>query len=52
MKNYGRTYWFTWGFLILAASFTGVASVKGAFFGGMVAAIGGFNTIFHNARDG
>ncbi|MEY3583332.1 MAG: hypothetical protein RJA48_415 [Verrucomicrobiota bacterium] len=39
MKNYGRTYWFTWGFLILAASFTGVASVKGAFFGGMVAAI-------------
>jgi hypothetical protein len=39
MKNYGRTYWFTWGFLILAASFTGVASVKGAFFGGLVAAI-------------
>lgn len=39
MKNYGRTYWFTWGFLILAASFTGVASLKGAFFGGMVAAI-------------
>lgn len=39
MKNYGRTYWFTWGFLILAASFTGVASLKGAFFGGMVAAL-------------
>lgn len=40
MKNYGRTYWFTWGFLILAASFTGVAtSLKGAFFGGLVAAL-------------
>jgi hypothetical protein len=40
MKNFGRTYWFTWGFLILAASFTGVASsVKAAFFGGMVAAL-------------
>lgn len=40
MKNYGRTYWFTWGFLILAASFTGVAaSVKAAFFGGMIAAL-------------
>jgi hypothetical protein len=40
MKNYGRTYWFTWGFLILAASFTGVSSsVKGAFFGGMIAAL-------------
>ncbi len=39
MKTYGRTYWFTWGFLILAASFTGVASVKSAFFGGMIAAL-------------
>jgi hypothetical protein len=39
MKNYGRTYWFTWGFLILAASFTGIASLQGAFFGGLVAAI-------------
>ena len=39
MKNYGRTYWFTWGFLILAAAFTGVASIKGAFFGGLVAAV-------------
>ncbi|MCX6919037.1 MAG: hypothetical protein NTX41_07045 [Verrucomicrobia bacterium] len=39
MKNLGRTYWFTWGFLILAAAFTGVASIKGAFFGGMVAAL-------------
>lgn len=40
MKNYGRTYWFTWGFLILAAFFTGVASsLKGAFFGGLVAAL-------------
>ena len=40
MKNFGRTYWFTWGFLILAASFTGVSSsVKGAFFGGMIAAL-------------
>lgn len=39
MKNYGRTYWYTWGFLILAAAFTGVASIKGAFFGGLVAAV-------------
>ena len=39
MKNYGRTYRFTWGFLILAAAFTGVASIKGAFFGGLVAAV-------------
>ena len=40
MKNYGRTYWFTWGFLILAAYFTGVStSLKGAFFGGLVAAL-------------
>lgn len=39
MKDYGRTYWFTWGFLILAAAFTGVAGVKAAFFGGLVAAL-------------
>lgn len=39
MKDYGRTYWFTWGFLILAAAFTGVAGVKSAFFGGLVAAL-------------
>lgn len=39
MKDYGRTYWFTWGFLILAASFAGVGGVKAAFFGGLVAAL-------------
>jgi hypothetical protein len=40
MKAYARTYWFTWGFLVLAALFTGgAASVKDAFFGGLVAAL-------------
>lgn len=39
MKTHARTYWFTWGFLVLAAAFTGVASLKDAFFGGMFAAV-------------
>ena len=39
MKTYARTYWFTWAFLVLAAAFTGVASLKDAFFGGMFAAV-------------
>lgn len=38
MKTFARTYWFTWGFLVLAAAFTGVASLKDAFFGGIFAA--------------
>ncbi len=38
MKNYARTYWFTWAFLVLAAALTGVASLKDAFFGGLFAA--------------
>jgi hypothetical protein len=40
MKAYARTYWFTWGFLVLAALFTGgAASVKDVFFGGLLAAL-------------
>ncbi|TSA36751.1 MAG: hypothetical protein D4R66_00460 [Opitutales bacterium] len=39
MKTFGRTYWFTWAFLVLAAALTGVASLKDAFFGGLVAAM-------------
>ena len=39
MKTYARTYWFTWGFLVLAAALTGVASLKDAFFGGLFAAL-------------
>ena len=40
MKTYARTYWFTWGFLVLAALFTGGAvSLKDAFFGGLLAAL-------------
>jgi hypothetical protein len=40
MKTFARTYWFTWGFLVLAALFTGgAASVKDAFFGGLLAAL-------------
>lgn len=40
MKTYARTYWFTWGFLVLAALFTGGgASVKDVFFGGLLAAL-------------
>jgi hypothetical protein len=40
MKTFARTYWFTWGFLVLAALFTGgAASVKDAFFGGLLAAV-------------
>ena len=39
MNAFARAYWFTWGFLVLAAAFTGVASLKDAFFGGLFAAI-------------
>lgn len=39
MKTYARTYWFTWGFLVVAAALTGVASMKDAFFGGLFAAL-------------
>lgn len=39
MKTFGRTYWFTWAFLVLAAALTGVASLKDAFFGGLMAAM-------------
>lgn len=40
MKAFARTYWFTWGCLVLAALFTGgAASLKDAFFGGLVAAV-------------
>lgn len=39
MNAFARTYWFTWGFLVLAAAFTGVASLKDAFFGGLFAAV-------------
>ena len=39
MKGFGFTYWFTWALLLVAAALTGVASVKDAFFGGLVAAI-------------
>ena len=37
MKTYALTYWFTWAFLVIAAALTGVASLKGAFFGGLFA---------------
>jgi hypothetical protein len=39
MNGFARTYWFAWGLLVLTAAFTGVASVKAAFFGGLVAAV-------------
>ena len=39
MKNYALTYWFTWAFLVVAAAFTGVASLKDAFFDGLFAAL-------------
>lgn len=40
MRIFARTYWFTWGFLVLAALGTGgAASVKDAFFGGLLAAV-------------
>jgi hypothetical protein len=40
MKTFARTYWFTWGFLVLAALGTGgAASVKDVFFGGLLAAV-------------
>lgn len=39
MNGFGFTYWFAWALLLIAAALTGVASVKDAFFGGLVAAI-------------
>ncbi|MFN5805429.1 MAG: hypothetical protein ACK467_07355 [Opitutia bacterium] len=39
MKGFALTYWFTWGLLLSAAALTGVASVKDAFFGGLIAAV-------------
>ncbi|MFM7208972.1 MAG: hypothetical protein ACKOY8_04040 [Verrucomicrobiota bacterium] len=39
MKGFGFTYWFTWALLLVAAALTGVASVKDAFFGGLIAAV-------------
>lgn len=39
MREFGLTYWFTWALLLFAAALTGVASVKDAFFGGLIAAI-------------
>lgn len=39
MNDYARTYWFTWGFLLLAALFTGVSNLQQAFFGGVLAAL-------------
>ena len=39
MNGFARTYWFAWGLLVLTAAFTGVASIKTAFFGGLVAAV-------------
>lgn len=37
MNAFALTYWFTWGFLVIAAALTGVASLKDAFFGGLFA---------------
>ena len=39
MIAYARTYWFTWGFLILAAFFTGFGSVSEIFFSGVIASL-------------
>lgn len=39
MRYFALTYWFTWAFLVAAAAFTGVASLKDAFFGGLFAAL-------------
>ena len=43
MNQFARTYWFTWGFLLLAALFTGVSNLQQAFFGGVFAAL--FSTL-------
>lgn len=39
MRGFGYAYWFTWVLLLMAAALTGVASVKSAFFGGLIASI-------------
>ncbi len=39
MIAFARTYWFTWGFLIFAALFTGVHSVREVFFSGVIASL-------------
>ena len=39
MIAFARTYWFTWGFLIFAALFTGLNSVSQIFFSGVIASV-------------
>ncbi len=39
MIAFARTYWFTWGFLIFAALFTGVHSIREVFFSGVIASL-------------
>ena len=39
MIAFARTYWFTWGFLIFAALFTGLHSVSDIFFSGVIASL-------------
>jgi len=39
MIAFARTYWFTWGFLIVAALFTGLHSVSDIFFSGVIASL-------------
>jgi hypothetical protein len=39
MNVFARTYWFTWGFLIVAALCTGLNSVSGIFFSGVIASL-------------
>ena len=39
MIAYARTYWFTWGFLIFAALFTGLNTVSEIFFSGVIASL-------------
>ena len=39
MIAFARTYWFTWGFLIFAALFTGLHSVSEVFFSGVIASL-------------
>jgi len=39
MTAFARTYWFTWGFLIFAAFFTGLNTVSEIFFSGVIASL-------------
>ena len=39
MIAFARTYWFTWGFLIFAALFTGLNTVSEIFFSGVIASL-------------